>query len=83
MFTDTSFGLLLFLSPSSLPSLRKVIEEFELRLVVGGRSSQLIKAVDTKFRKQIQELHIRYNKVYKLHGYQQLQHDLGHSFSLL
>lgn len=83
MFADTSFGLLLFLSPS-LPSLKKVIEEFELRLVVGGRSSQLIKAVDTKFRKQIQELHIRYNKVYKLHdinSYNMILVILSHCFS--
>ena len=69
MFADTSFGLLLFLSPSSLLSLRRVIEEFEMRLVVGGRSSPLIKAVDTKFRKQIQELHVRYTKVCEMNDY--------------
>ena len=69
MFADTSFGLLLFLPPSSLLSLRRVIEEFEMRLVVGGRSSHLIKAVDTKFRKQIQELHVRYTKVCEMNDY--------------
>ena len=55
--------------PSSLLSLRRVIEEFEMRLVVGGRSSHLIKAVDTKFRKQIQELHVRYTKVCEMNEY--------------
>ena len=69
MVADASFGLLLFLSTSSLPSLRKVVEEFEMKLVVGGRSSHLIKAVDTKFRKQIQELHLRYTKVCEMNGY--------------
>ena len=50
----------------SLPlplSLRQVIEEFELRLATGGKSGHLIKAVDTRFRKHIQELHLRYTKV--------------------
>ena len=50
----------------SLPlplSLRQVIEEFELRLATGGKSGHLIKAVDSRFRKHIQELHLRYTKV--------------------
>ena len=44
-------------------SLKQVVEDFELQLAAGGRPSQLVKGVDTKFRKQIQELHLRYTKV--------------------
>ena len=44
-------------------SLLKVIEEFERRLSAGARSENLIKAVDSKFRKSAQEVHIKYSKV--------------------
>jgi len=50
-------------SELSHDSLRQVIEEFELRLATGGKSGHLIKAVDTRFRKHIQELHLRYTKL--------------------
>ena len=47
----------------SLSSLRHLIEEFEMRLGAGGKSHSVVKAVDSKFRKSIQEQQVRYSKV--------------------
>ena len=57
------FFILSFLVPLSLSSLHKAVEDFDGQLSAGGRSSQLVKAVDSRLRKQIQELHIRCGKV--------------------
>lgn len=47
----------------SLHSLMKAAEDFDNQLNAGGRSTQLVKAVDSRLRKQTQELHVRCNKV--------------------
>ena len=44
-------------------SLRHLVEEFEMRLSAGGKSHSVVKAVDSKFRKSIQEQQVRYSKV--------------------
>ena len=44
-------------------SLLKAVDDFDSQLSASGRSSQLVKAVESRLRKQIQELHIRYGKV--------------------
>ena len=41
----------------------KAAEDFDNQLNAGGRSTQLVKAVDSRLRKQTQELHVRCNKV--------------------
>ena len=44
-------------------SLHKAVEDFDVQLSAGGRSPQLVKAVESRLRKQIQELHLRCGKV--------------------
>ena len=51
-----------------LSSLRHLIEEFEIRLSSGSKSHSVVKAVDSKFRKSIQELQVRYSKVHVPYG---------------
>ena len=46
-----------------LYSLHKAVEDFDVQLSAGGRSPQLVKAVESRLRKQIQELHLRCGKV--------------------
>ena len=41
----------------------KAAEDFDNQLNAGGRSAQLVKAVDSRLRKQTQELHVRCTKV--------------------
>ena len=48
-------------------SLMKAAEDFDNQLNAGGRSAQLVKAVDSRLRKQTQELHVRCNKVRQTH----------------
>lgn len=43
--------------------LLKVVDEFERRLSASACSESLVRAVDSKFRKSAQEVHIRYSKV--------------------
>lgn len=43
----------------------QVIDEFEMRLSAGTRPEHLVKAVDAKFRKSAQEVHLKYSKVRK------------------
>ena len=52
-------------------SLLRVVDDFEERLSEGSYPENLVKAVDSKFRKSAQEVHIRYSKVgtkYKVQG---------------
>ena len=44
-------------------SLLKVVDKFEGLLNAGSRPENLVKAVDSKFRKSAQDIHIRYSKV--------------------
>ena len=44
-------------------SLLKAVDDFDNQLSAGGRSAQLVKAVDSRLRKQTQELHVRCGKV--------------------
>ena len=46
-----------------LLSLHKAAEDFDTQLSTGGRPPQLVKAVDSRLRKQTQELQLRYTKV--------------------
>jgi PI-3-kinase-related kinase SMG-1 len=49
--------------PITRASLMKAAEDFDNQLNAGGRSAQLVKAVDSRLRKQTQELHVRCNKL--------------------
>lgn len=49
-------------------SLLVAIEEFERLLNAGSRPENLVKAVDSKFRKSAQEVHIKYSKVRGFRG---------------
>lgn len=44
-------------------SLLQVIDDFEMRMSAGSRPENLVKAVDAKFRKSAQEVHLKYSKV--------------------
>ena len=44
-------------------SLRHIVEEFEMRLTAGSKSHNMVRAVDNKFRKAIQEQQVRLSKV--------------------
>jgi PI-3-kinase-related kinase SMG-1 len=50
-------------APVTRASLLKAVEDFDGQLSAGGRSPQLVKAVDSRLRKQTQELHVRCNKL--------------------
>ena len=56
-----------FLAPSL--SLRHVVEEFEARLTAGSKSHNMVRAVDNKFRKAIQEQQVRLTKVLDIIGF--------------
>ena len=56
-------GFIFFFFFFSFYSLRNLVEEFEMRLTAGSKSHSVVKAVDSKFRKSIQELQVRYSKV--------------------
>ena len=67
LFSVTIMAVLFSVLPPVWPtvttSLLKAVEDFDSQLSAGGRSPQLVKAVDSRLRKQTQELHLRCSKV--------------------
>ncbi len=50
----------------SFISLLTAVDEFERMLDAGSRPENLVRAVDSKFRKSAQEVHIKYSKVRRM-----------------
>ena len=70
----TNSAPLIKMSLSLLFSLRHLVEEFEMMLSAGSKSHNIVKAVDTKFRKSIQEQQVRYSKVREIEVHMDLFH---------